>query len=41
MAEKGKLYECKICGQIVKVKKAGAGTLVCCGKPMVEKEGEE
>lgn len=34
MAEKGALYRCNICGNEVEVKKAGAGTLVCCGKPM-------
>ncbi len=31
-------YECKICGAVVKVKEGGAGTLVCCGKPMILKE---
>jgi len=28
------VYVCKICGNKVKVLKAGMGTLVCCGKPM-------
>jgi len=31
----GEIYECEICGNIVEVKKAGKGTLVCCGEPMV------
>jgi len=29
------VYLCKVCGNKVKVIEAGAGTLVCCGKPMV------
>jgi len=28
-------YLCKICGNKVKVLATGAGTLVCCGQPMV------
>lgn len=38
MAEEGKIYVCLICGQEVKVTKAGAGTLVCCGQDMELKE---
>ena len=38
MAEEGKTYICDICGQEVKVTKAGAGTLVCCGQDMVARE---
>jgi len=34
MAEEGKIYVCSICGQEVKVVKAGVGILVCCNKPM-------
>ena len=34
MAEEGKVYVCDICGQEVKVTKAGTGTLVCCDRPM-------
>ena len=34
MAEEGKTYVCLICGQEVKVVKAGAGILVCCGQDM-------
>jgi len=34
MAEEGKVYVCDICGQEVKVLKAGVGTLVCCDEPM-------
>ncbi|MGB2908225.1 MAG: desulfoferrodoxin FeS4 iron-binding domain-containing protein [Candidatus Aminicenantaceae bacterium] len=40
MAEKGKIYVCALCGQEVRVVKSGAGTLVCCGKPMQPKEDE-
>jgi len=34
----GKRYVCKICGNEVEVKIAGAGTLVCCGQPMEEEQ---
>ena len=29
------VYKCEVCGNIVVVLHEGAGTLVCCGKPMV------
>jgi superoxide reductase len=35
MTKAGDIYLCKICGNKVKVLKAGKGTLVCCGQPMV------
>lgn len=28
------VYRCNICGNIVEVLRAGAGELVCCGRPM-------
>ncbi len=28
------IYRCNVCGNIVEVLQAGAGQLVCCGKPM-------
>jgi superoxide reductase len=28
------LYRCEVCGQIVRVVKAGPGALFCCGEPM-------
>ncbi len=34
MAEKLVIYKCMVCGNIVEVLHAGAGQLVCCGKPM-------
>ena len=34
MAEKLGVYKCAVCGNIVEVLHAGAGELVCCGKPM-------
>jgi superoxide reductase len=36
------VYKCSICGNTVKILEAGAGQLVCCGKPMdlVEKKPE-
>ncbi|MBW1990818.1 MAG: desulfoferrodoxin FeS4 iron-binding domain-containing protein [Deltaproteobacteria bacterium] len=30
----GQEYLCKVCGNQVKVVKAGGGVLVCCGIPM-------
>ncbi|PJA24008.1 MAG: hypothetical protein COX57_10485 [Alphaproteobacteria bacterium CG_4_10_14_0_2_um_filter_63_37] len=30
----GQIYVCPYCGNVVEVKKAGGGTLVCCGAPM-------
>lgn len=30
----GEVFKCDICGNIVKVQKAGGGELICCGKPM-------
>lgn len=32
--EEGQVFECEICGNIVEVKEAGGGELVCCGQPM-------
>ena len=32
--EKGQIYRCSICGNIVEVLHFGGGILVCCGKPM-------
>ena len=34
MTEKLQVYKCNVCGNIVEVIHAGAGELVCCGKPM-------
>ena len=34
MGKEGGIYVCDICQQVIEVKKAGAGTLVCCGEPM-------
>ena len=35
MAEKGRVYKCEICGNIVQVFHGGQGKLVCCGENMV------
>ena len=32
--KEGEIYRCSVCGNVVEVKKAGGGELVCCGKPM-------
>jgi len=34
MTELRQIYRCNVCGNIVEVLHAGAGTLVCCGQPM-------
>jgi superoxide reductase len=33
-AEKGRMYKCNVCGNIVEVLYSGKGELVCCGQPM-------
>ncbi len=38
VSEKGEVYECEICGNIVEVKEVGGGELVCCGQPMTLKD---
>lgn len=36
----GEVYKCNVCGNVVEVKEAGGGELVCCGQPMeLVKEG--
>ena len=32
--QKSQVYKCSVCGNVVEVVHAGAGTLVCCGVPM-------
>ncbi|MFO7814818.1 MAG: desulfoferrodoxin FeS4 iron-binding domain-containing protein [Halanaerobiales bacterium] len=32
--EKGEVYRCGVCGNVVEVKEVGGGELVCCGQPM-------
>jgi len=34
MTKRKQIYKCNVCGNIVEVLHEGAGTLVCCGKPM-------
>ena len=34
MVQKGQVYKCNVCGNIVEVLYAGGGQLVCCGQPM-------
>lgn len=34
MAEKGGIYKCNLCGNIVEVVNSGGGVLVCCGQNM-------
>ena len=35
MAERGQVYKCEKCGNIVMVLHGGKGELVCCGEPMI------
>ena len=32
----GEVYKCDICGNVVEVKEAGGGELVCCQKAMTQ-----
>lgn len=34
MTKVGQKYKCNICGNEVVITNAGAGALICCGKPM-------
>lgn len=34
----GEEYHCKVCGNIVEVKKVGGGQLICCHQPMEKVE---
>jgi superoxide reductase len=34
MTERNQVYRCAVCGNIVEVRHAGDGELVCCGQPM-------
>lgn len=38
MTELRQIYKCEICGNMVEIVHPGAGTLVCCGKPMTLKK---
>lgn len=35
MAKRTDVFKCELCGNIVELYEAGAGTLVCCGEDMV------
>ena len=37
----GEMYRCSICGNVVIVREAGGGELVCHGEPMQLVEGQE
>ncbi|MFZ1128440.1 desulfoferrodoxin FeS4 iron-binding domain-containing protein [Methanoregula sp.] len=34
VSAEGQIFKCEICGNVVIVKEAGGGELVCCGEPM-------
>ncbi|ABS54603.1 Desulfoferrodoxin Dfx domain protein [Methanoregula boonei 6A8] len=35
VSTEGQIFKCEICGNVVIVKEAGGGELVCCGEPMI------
>lgn len=44
MTEKGEIYRCTVCGNVVQVKQAGGGDLSCCNMIMdalTTKEAEQ
>lgn len=34
VSKEGQVFKCEICGNVVVVKEAGGGELICCGEPM-------
>ena len=38
MAKRLEVFKCELCGHIIEVLHGGAGSLVCCGQPMVQFE---
>jgi desulfoferrodoxin-like iron-binding protein len=38
VSKEGQVFKCEICGNVVVVKEAGGGELICCGEPMVLEE---
>jgi len=34
VSSEGQVFTCEICGNVVEVKEAGGGELICCGQPM-------
>jgi superoxide reductase len=41
MAQKGEVYKCDVCGNVVSVVIGGDGDLVCCGENMRQLSREE
>jgi desulfoferrodoxin-like iron-binding protein len=38
VSKEGQVFKCEICGNVVVVKEAGGGELICCGEPMALEE---
>jgi desulfoferrodoxin-like iron-binding protein len=38
VSKEGQVFKCEICGNVVVVKEAGGGELICCGEPMILEE---
>ncbi|MCK9631510.1 MAG: desulfoferrodoxin FeS4 iron-binding domain-containing protein [Methanoregula sp.] len=34
VSKEGQVFRCEICGNVVEVKEAGGGELICCGEAM-------
>lgn len=34
VSKEGQVFKCEICGNVVVVREAGGGELICCGEPM-------
>jgi desulfoferrodoxin-like iron-binding protein len=34
VSKEGQVFKCEICGNVVVIKEAGGGELICCGEPM-------
>jgi desulfoferrodoxin-like iron-binding protein len=34
VSKEGQVFRCEICGNVVVVREAGGGELICCGEPM-------
>jgi len=41
MIEKGQIYRCNVCGNVVKIVEVGGGDLLCCMSPMEQVESED
>ncbi len=38
MTERLQVYKCEVCGNMIEIIHSGAGTIICCNKPMILQE---